>query len=81
MYELSLRKVHGFWANLKYIFFPWVKVVPATPEMGKKLPKKEKKYESSEVYRSGRPLSNVMTTLAVIGVVAAAYFAHRYGVF
>lgn len=42
MYELSLRKVHGFWENLKYIFFPWVKVVPVTPEMRKKLPTKEK---------------------------------------
>ena len=81
MYELSLRKVHGFWENVKYIFFPWVKVVPLTPEMKKELPQEEKKYEPSEVYRSGRPLNNVMTTLAVIGVVAAAYFAHRYGVF
>ena len=38
MHERSQRKVHGFWENLKYIFFPWVKVVPLTPEMKKELP-------------------------------------------
>ncbi|CAM4398410.1 Uncharacterized protein related to deoxyribodip yrimidine photolyase [Comamonas aquatilis] len=80
MYELSLRKVHGFWANLKYIFFPWIKVVPSVPELDKKLPIR-KKYDPSEFYKPRQAMHNTMITLVVVGTMAAAYFAYRYGAF
>lgn len=80
MYELSLRKVHGFWANLRYIFFPWIKADSITSEIINE-PPTEKEHDLNEFYQFGPPMSRIMTMLAIVGILTAAFFAYKYGAF
>lgn len=76
MHELSQGKVHAFWANLKCMFFPWSKV--EAPETSAS-PKTERNKLAG--HEPGNTIAGIMLTLAIVGIVAAGYFAYRYGAF
>jgi hypothetical protein len=76
MHELSQRKVHGFWANLKCMFFPWSKA--EAPETSAS-PKTEGNKLAG--FQPGNTIAGIMLTLAIFGMIAAGYFAYRYGAF
>ena len=76
MYELSLRNVHGFWANLKYMLFPWSKVEALDTSAHRKM-------ESNKLagYEPRSTMGEIMLILAIVGMAAAGYFAYRSGAF
>lgn len=76
MHELSQRKVHGFWTNLKHMLYPWPKVDALDTSAHRKM-------ESNKLagYEPRSTMGEIMLILAIVGVVAAAYFAYRSGAF
>ena len=76
MHELSQHKVHGFWANLKCMCFPWSKEEAPETSASRKT-----RIDKLAGYEPVNTMGGIMLILAIVGMVAAGYFAYRYGVF